>query len=65
MEVIVRKRRGARTCNGMGVAGRLAPSDEDDISLACVCVFVFEEEKIVDTVVAQGRGFNNNAKWTG
>jgi hypothetical protein len=38
----------------MSVAGGLAASDEDDISLARVCVFVLEEEKIVDAVIAQG-----------
>lgn len=53
------------TSNGMSVVGRLAPGDEDDISLARVCVFVFEEEKIVDAVIAQGRGLDNHAKWTG
>lgn len=42
------------TCDGMSIAGRLAASDKDDISLARVCVFVFEKEKIVDAVFAQG-----------
>jgi hypothetical protein len=42
------------TCDGMSVAGGLAASDEDDIPLARVCVFVLEEEEIVDAVVAQG-----------
>lgn len=49
----------------MSVAGRLAPSDEDDISLARVCVFVFEEEKIVDTVIAKSRSFYHDTKWSG
>lgn len=54
----------ALTCDGMSIAGRLAPSDEDDISLARVCVVVFKEEEIVDTVIAQSRGLDHDTKWT-
>jgi hypothetical protein len=48
----------------MSVVRRLASSDEDNISLACVCIVVLKKEKIVDTVVAQGRGLDNHAYWS-
>lgn len=53
------------TSNGMSVVGGLAPSDEDDISLAGVCVSVLKKEKVVDAVIAQGRGLDDDTKWTG
>jgi hypothetical protein len=52
------------TGDGVSIAGRLAPRNEDDIPLAGVCVFVLEEEEIVDAVVAQGRGLDHDTKWT-
>jgi len=49
----------------MGVAGGLAASDEDNISLARICVFVLEEEKIVDAVVTKGGGLDHDTERTG
>jgi hypothetical protein len=53
------------TCDVVSVAGRLAASDEDDIPLARICVFVLEKEEIVDAVIAQGRGLDHDTKRAG
>lgn len=52
------------TCDSVSVARRLAPRNEDDIALARVGVVVLEEEKVVDAVIAQGRGLDHDTKWT-
>jgi hypothetical protein len=49
----------------MSVAGRLAAGDEDDIALARVRVLVLEEEEVVDAVVAQRGGLDDDAQRTG
>ena len=53
------------TCDGVSVVGRLAASDEDDIPLVRVGVFVLEEEEVVDAVVAESRGLDHDAEWPG
>lgn len=47
------------------MAGRLAAGNEDDITLARVAVLVLEKEEIVDAVVAQRRGLDDDAERAG
>lgn len=47
----------------MGVAGRFAACDEDDIPLARICVLVLEKKEVVDAVVAKRRGLDHHAEW--
>jgi hypothetical protein len=49
----------------MSVASGLAAGNKDDISLARVCVLVFQEEEIVDAVVAQCGGLDHDTERAG
>lgn len=41
------------TCDGSGVPGAFAASDEDDIALARVGIVVLEKEELVDAIVLE------------
>lgn len=55
---------GLLTCDRLGVKGRFAPGHENDIALASIGIVVFEEEELVDTIILQGRDFDNGADGT-
>lgn len=49
-----------RTCYGLSATATFTPSDEDDITLACVDIIVFENEELVDTVLLQHSNFDDD-----
>ena len=53
------------TCDCVGVAGRLAARNENDIALARVGILVLEKEEVVDAVVAQSGRLDDDAERAG
>lgn len=46
----------------MRVFRRLATCDEDDVALAGVGILVLKEKKVVNAIVAEGRGLDDDAQ---
>lgn len=53
------------TCNALHDPLRLAAGDEDDISLAGVCIIVLQEEELIDAVVSERRSGHYRADRAG
>jgi hypothetical protein len=51
------------TGNNGSLVATLATSDEDDISLTRIRIFLLQEEKLVDSVFSQGRDLDDGSDW--